>query len=382
MSARILSIAGSDSGGGAGIQADIKSITMLGGHAMTAITAITAQNTCGVAAVHPIPVDMVAAQIDAILADIGVDAIKIGMLGSAEIANMLADKLAAIDVPIIFDPVMIATSGSLLADEATISAFHRMMDISLLVTPNLPELHALGGIENILRHDAFILAKGGHGEGKQIIDQLYRPNGTVVSWQNERIYGDNNHGTGCTLASAIACGMGQGLDIETACARAISFVRIAYHDAMTHPDIGAGHGPLGQQFVRNDAIFMGASLNQLTVNVRDYDASVLFYKGLGLRQIVDSPFNGYARFEADNGVTFSIHCANNGEEVSGAVIYFEHCQLDEWCAALQGAGYVFDQMPRDEKWGWREARLFDPSGNAICLYYAGENRRHPAWRIK
>ena len=149
MIARVLVIAGSDSGGGAGIQADIKTITMLGGHAMTAITAITAQNTQGVTGVHPIPAEMVLAQIDAVASDIGVDAIKIGMIGGSFTAEVIADRLKQFDgVPIVFDPVMVATSGAELADEATVAAFGRLMDVATIATPNLPELRRLTGEED------------------------------------------------------------------------------------------------------------------------------------------------------------------------------------------------------------------------------------------
>ena len=145
---RILAIAGSDSSGGAGIQADIKTITMLGGYAMTAITAITAQNTLGVTGVHPVPTEMVLAQIDAVIADIGVDAVKIGMIGSAFTAMQVAGRLEQLrhldpDIPIVFDPVMVATSGSELADEQTIDAFGRLMKVATIATPNLPELKRL-----------------------------------------------------------------------------------------------------------------------------------------------------------------------------------------------------------------------------------------------
>ena len=150
MTARILIIAGSDSGGGAGIQADIKTVTMLGGHAMTAVTAITAQNTVGVQAVYAVPTEMVIAQIDSVLSDIGVNAVKIGMIGSAQTANAVADRLQNLDVPIVFDPVMVATSGSVLADAETIAAFERLMAIASVVTPNLPELKALGGRDAVL----------------------------------------------------------------------------------------------------------------------------------------------------------------------------------------------------------------------------------------
>ena len=151
--ARILIIAGSDSGGGAGIQADIKTVTMLGGHAMTAVTAITAQNTIGVTAVHPVPAEMILAQIDAVVGDIGVDAVKIGMIGSAFAAEQVAERLERLkadqpDLPIVFDPVMVATSGAALADDATIAAFGRLMDVATIATPNLPELKRLTSEED------------------------------------------------------------------------------------------------------------------------------------------------------------------------------------------------------------------------------------------
>jgi hydroxymethylpyrimidine/phosphomethylpyrimidine kinase len=246
VTARILIIAGSDSGGGAGIQADIKTVTMLGGHAMTAVTAITAQNTLGVQAVHAVPADMVLAQIDSVVGDIGVDAIKIGMIGSAETAERVADRLAALSVPIVFDPVMVATSGSVLADARTIAAFGRLMDIAAIVTPNLPELNALGGLAPVLRHGCHVLVKGGHGEGARVVDTLVSPTGSQQHWEGKRFDTVHTHGTGCTLASAIATGMGQGMPIADATARAISFVRIAILEA---PGLGQGHGPLGHQAV-------------------------------------------------------------------------------------------------------------------------------------
>ena len=142
---RILTIAGSDSSGGAGIQADLKTITVLGGYAMSAITAVTAQNTLGVSAIAVLTPELVAAQIDACVSDIGVDAIKLGMLGSPEIAAVVAERIAVLGVPIVFDPVMIATSGAALADAATIAGFERLMQLATLTTPNLAELAVLGG---------------------------------------------------------------------------------------------------------------------------------------------------------------------------------------------------------------------------------------------
>ena len=283
---RILIVAGSDSGGGAGIQADIKTVTMLGGHAMTAITAITAQNTLGVQALHMVPVDIVLAQIGSCVSDIGVDAVKIGMIGSAATAHAVADRLAGLDVPIVFDPVMIATSGSVLADPDTIAAFERLMRIASVVTPNLPELEALSaalasssdhpstvraepveapsfcppakdrtgastgsaqtGVELALQFDTTILVKGGHTETADVTDILYAPTGETARWSAPRIDTTSTHGTGCTLASAIATGLGQGMDLRDAVARAIRFVRRALEAA---PGFGKGHGPMGQQSV-------------------------------------------------------------------------------------------------------------------------------------
>ena len=185
--ARILIIAGSDSGGGAGIQADLKTVTLLGGFGMTAITAITAQNTLGVQAVHPVPTDMVLAQMESCISDIGVDAVKIGMIGSAETAAAVADRLAQLrDVPIIFDPVMVATSGSLLANDATISAFEKLMAIAALITPNIPELAALGGEDIAARYGTHVLAKGGHGEGPMLTDRLLAPDRVLKAWRSRR----------------------------------------------------------------------------------------------------------------------------------------------------------------------------------------------------
>ena len=374
--ARILIIAGSDSGGGAGIQADIKTVTMLGGHAITAVTAITAQNTLGVDAVHMVPTQMVIDQIAAVVSDIGVDAVKIGMIGSAETAHAVADSLSELSCPIVFDPVMVASSGAILADADTISAFERLMRLATLTTPNLPELEALGGREALLERHIPLLIKGGHAEGDLIVDRLDLAEGQSVDWADPRIETRNTHGTGCTLASAIATGLGQGFTLEQSIERARLFVRLALHDA---PGLGQGHGPMGHQYVREDAMVEGPSLNQVTVGCTNYAAAVDFYKALGLHQIVDSPSNGYARFEVPNGVTFSIHAS---EDIgTSTVVYFESKRLDAWVSELLSEGFAFEQMPQDESWGWREARLLDPSGNIVCLYSAGENRRYPAWRI-
>ncbi|GLT01148.1 hydroxymethylpyrimidine/phosphomethylpyrimidine kinase [Sphingobium jiangsuense] len=240
---RVLVIAGSDSGGGAGIQADIKAITGMGGFAMTAIAALTAQNTLGVTGVHAVPVEFVLAQMDAVLSDIGVDAVKIGMIGGPDIVHAVADRLEAMPgVPVVFDPVMVATSGSVLADEATIAAFGRLMRRATLTTPNLPELAALGGEAAVRAHGCALLVKGGHAEGDEITDRLIEADGTEHVWRGRRIDTRADHGTGCTLASAIACGLAEGRPLPEAVERARAYVRAALSVA---PGLGAGRGPMG-----------------------------------------------------------------------------------------------------------------------------------------
>lgn len=244
---RILAIAGSDSSGGAGIQADIKTITMLGGYAMTAITAVTAQNTRGVSLVEALSPDMVASQIDACLEDIGADAVKIGMLGSADIAEVVADRLEELGKPIVFDPVMVATSGSVLADDATIEVFEWLMELATITTPNVLELEALGGAAGMKARGVAYLAKGGDADGPMVEDRLVRPDMDDKVWSDARIVTKHTHGTGCTLSSAIATGLGHGLQLEQAIADGRLFVREALKSA---PGFGFGSGPLGHQAVR------------------------------------------------------------------------------------------------------------------------------------
>ncbi len=244
---RILSIAGSDSSGGAGIQADIKTITMLGGYAMTAITAITAQNTLGVAAVEVLSPELIGAQIDACTSDIGVDAVKIGMLGSPAIAAVVAQRLEALSVPVVFDPVMIATSGAALADAETIAAFERLMRLATLTTPNVPELAALGGHDGMTARGVSYLAKGGDAEGERVEDVLCVPGAQPQVMAGTRIHTRHTHGTGCTLSSAMATYLGRGLDLPEAVDRARLFVRSALRAA---PGFGQGSGPLGHTEAR------------------------------------------------------------------------------------------------------------------------------------
>lgn len=252
---RVLVIAGSDSGGGAGIQADIKTITALGGYAATAITAVTVQNTLGVTGVHPIPLDVIAAQARAVLDDIGADAIKTGMLGDVAVVETVA---AAIDhagqVPAVVDPVMVAKGGAPLLAEAAIGAVKALMiPRAALLTPNAPEAAALTGLavettDDLRRAGEALLAlgakavlmKGGHVAGERVVDVLMTAEGETT-FEGERIETRHTHGTGCTLASACAAGLAQGLPLEQAVARAWNYV----HEAMLRaPGFGGGHGPL------------------------------------------------------------------------------------------------------------------------------------------
>lgn len=393
MTARILAIAGSDSGGGAGIQADIKTITALGGFAMTAVTAITVQNTLGVSAVHAVPPEIVAGQIRACIEDIGVDAIKIGMLGNEATINAVADALAgvprALNVPIVLDPVMIAKGGAaLIEEEAVWAMMQRLLPMATVITPNVPELVALTETEVEDAADMLlaaqellnagprsVLAKGGHLDGDQLTDWLVSRHGHQA-FSDAKIDTTSSHGTGCTLSSALACSLGQGMALPDAVKRARTYVRLALRSA---PGLGQGHGPMGHGAVVNDISAPAPVLNQITVPATDYAASLAFYRQLGLALIVDSPDDDYARFEAGNGVTLSIHGGDGA--AGGAIVYLESLRLDAWVAELQAAGLAFEQLPQDEDWLWREARLKDPAGNRICLYAAGEARRFPPWRV-
>ncbi len=394
MTPRILIVAGSDSGGGAGIQADIKTASMLGCHAMTAITAITAQNTLGVDAVHTVPTEMVLAQVDCVVRDIGVDAVKIGMIGSARTAAALAERLAEMPgLPIVFDPVMVATSGAALADEATVAAFERLMRVATVTTPNLPELKVLSGMSIldktaqraaatslVQRRGSAVLVKGGHAKGRQVTDRLFQPprEGAApeVEWTDPRIDAEATHGTGCTLSTAIACELAKDWSLPEATARARRFVRIAMQDAA---GLGQGHGPMAQQSVRLDLNQSRWSpmLNHVTLPTRDLSASEHFWRLLGLRQIVRAD-ERYARFETEGGATLSLEAE---EELPAPTVFLECGDLDLTVAYLKAQGLTFTQEPRDENWGWREARLVDPSGNIVCLYQAGEMRRFPPWRL-
>ena len=224
-----------------------------------------------------------------------------------------------------------------------------------------------------------MLIKGGHEEGDALADALIEED-NMTSWQGQRIATTSTHGTGCTLASAIAMFLAEGHSLTQAVGRAREFVRVALHAA---PGLGGGAGPMGQSAVRLD-VGPGSMprMNQVTMTVRDYAKSVAFYRTLGLRQIVDSPENAYARFETGGGATLSIQ-ADPDETISPTTaIYLECDDIDGEVDRLARLGVPFEHGPRNQPWMWREARLRDPSGNTVFLYKAGENRRFPPWRIR
>lgn len=260
---RVLIIAGSDSGGGAGIQADIKAVTAMGGYAATAITAITVQNTLGVHGVYPLPLDLIEAQARAVLDDIGADAIKTGMLGATDVVERVAAILDTSDAPAVVDPVMIAKGGSpLLPDEAVQAVRTLMVPRAALLTPNAPEAEALTGLtvadlDGQRRAGAFLLGmgagavlmKGGHIAGDTVIDVLVTPSGETLL-EGPRVETRHTHGTGCTLASACAAGLARGLPLEVAVAEAWAYVAEAIRRA---PGLGQGHGPLDHGWPLRDA---------------------------------------------------------------------------------------------------------------------------------
>jgi len=258
------------------------------------------------------------------------------------------------------------------------------MDVATIATPNLPELKRLTSEEDpvaaalhlVGEHGCAVLIKGGHDEGDALADALIETD-NMTSWQGQRIDTTSTHGTGCTLASAIAFFLAGGATLADAIARAREFVRVALHDA---PELGQGSGPIGQQRVRLD-VGTGPRLNQVTVTGTDYARSVEFYRRLGLRQIVDNPPD-YARFETAGGATFSVQIDPEEQIIATTAVYLECDDLDERVEQLARSGIPFEHGPRNQPWMWREARLRDPDGNIIFLYKAGEARRFPPWRVE
>ena len=259
---RVLSIAGSDSGGGAGIQADLKTFSALGCYGMTAITALTAQNTCGVRSIHGVPAQMLRDQIDAVLEDIGVDAVKIGMLHAPEIVRTVAEAIERHALPnVVFDPVMVATSGAVLIDTSAVDVLVReLFPRAALITPNLDEAALLvkralhtesdmqaAAAELLAMGAQAVLLKGGHLQGEVGSDLLALRSGESIWMRGARIHTANTHGTGCTLSSAIASYLALGQDLQQAVQSARVYIRGALQ-AGSQVRTGKGGGPLNHGY--------------------------------------------------------------------------------------------------------------------------------------
>ena len=256
MQGRVLIVAGSDSGGGAGIQADIKAVSALDSFAMTAVTALTAQNTLGVHGVYPVPPEFIQAQMRAVISDIGVDCVKTGMLHDGAVIEAVTEVLERDipDVPVVVDPVMVAKGGASLLNGQAVEALQtRIAPRATLLTPNVPEAEALSGMTVATAADMrtvankllglgadAVLLKGGHFAGDTVRDYLVDESGETV-FENPRIETAHTHGTGCTLASAIAAGLARGMALADAVARAEAYL----HEAILRaPGLGGGHGPV------------------------------------------------------------------------------------------------------------------------------------------
>lgn len=262
---RVLTIAGSDSGGGAGIQADIKAISALGCFATSAITAVTVQNTLGVEAVHPIPLDILSGQIDAVLGDIGTDAVKIGMLHSSEVVEVVRQALDSHNVEnVVLDPVMVSTSGHRLIEESAIETLKRVLiPRARVITPNIPEAEILAGVK-ITANDQLaevarmlslggrvsVLLKAGHLTEDRLVDIFYNAEqDTITELPSARIYTPNTHGTGCTLSSALAALLAKGCELTEAARGAKEYINLAIISGARY-EIGGGHGPVDHFFAQ------------------------------------------------------------------------------------------------------------------------------------
>ena len=259
----VLTIAGSDSGGGAGIQADIKAISAMGCYAASAITAITVQNTLGVQAVHPVPLDILRGQIDAVLSDIGADAVKIGMLHSSEVVILVAEMIEKYGIRnVVLDPVMVSTSGHRLIEEDAVEVIKsRLLPLARVITPNVPEAEILAGCK-IAGEDEFeaiarrlsdngnvsVLMKAGHLSGDSLVDYFYNAeDDTITRLQSKRVQTKNTHGTGCTLSSAFAASLAKGENLTDAAISAKRYIEHAIISGAEY-EIGKGHGPVNHGF--------------------------------------------------------------------------------------------------------------------------------------
>lgn len=263
----VLTIAGSDSGGGAGIQADIKAISAMGCYAASAITAVTVQNTVGVQAVHPVPLDILEGQIDAVLSDIGADALKIGMLHSSEVVRLVADKIRQYGLTtVVLDPVMVSTSGHRLIEESAVEDIKRhLLPLARVVTPNVPEAEILIGrpitgetdfeeVANLLsdRYGVSVFMKAGHLSGETLTDYFYNAEEKQLTLlTSRRVKTRNTHGTGCTLSSALAAALARGEDLTTAAGSAKKYIEQAIISGADF-EIGKGHGPVNHFFSQDN----------------------------------------------------------------------------------------------------------------------------------
>lgn len=277
---RVLTIAGSDSGGGAGIQADIKAISAMGCYAASAVTAVTVQNTLGVQAVHPVPLDILEGQIEAVLSDIGADAIKIGMLHSSEVVNLVADMLERYRIKnVVLDPVMVSTSGHRLIEADALKVIKsRLMPLARVITPNLPEAEVLAGCRIVSESDfdmiarrlsdggkVSVLLKAGHLDGDTLVDYFYNAeDGMMTRLPSVRVRTKNTHGTGCTLSSAFAAALARGEDLTCAAKSAKAYIEQAIISGAEYR-IGNGHGPVNHF---HPAVFRQSSLSDPDISVR------------------------------------------------------------------------------------------------------------------
>ena len=261
---RVLTIAGSDSGGGAGIQADIKAISAMGCFAASAITAVTVQNTVGVQAVHPVPLDVLAGQIDAVLSDIGADSIKIGMLHSAEVVEIVADKIRQYGIKnVVLDPVMVSTSGHRLIEESAVAVIkEQLLPLARVLTPNVPEAEILIGkkiagecdFKEVAKelascYNVSVLLKAGHLTGETLTDYFYNvEDGSLTLLPSKRVETKNTHGTGCTLSAAFAAALAKGEELTTAAQSAKRYIQQAIISGADY-EIGKGHGPVDHFFI-------------------------------------------------------------------------------------------------------------------------------------
>lgn len=261
---RVLTIAGSDSGGGAGIQADIKAISAMGCFAASAITAVTVQNTLGVEGVHAIPLEILGGQIDAVLSDIGADAIKIGMLHSAEVVELVADKIEQYSIRnVVLDPVMVSTSGHRLIEDSAVKVLkRRLIPLARVITPNIPEAEILSGMKISGEGDfpeaakalcmdgkVSVLLKAGHLQDEDVVDYFFNAeDGSLTKLPSKRVETRNTHGTGCTLSSAFAAALAKGEGLTEAAKSAKSYIESAIISGAKYT-IGGGHGPVDHFFM-------------------------------------------------------------------------------------------------------------------------------------